>query len=85
MKFINGSVYWHGAGRISSCLNRLRHEVLGCAAAISLMIFCKVKIFPLSVVTANKYSKFYNRMKVWIVTLFDGGHVTDMVVMLLTW
>jgi len=45
MKLINESVYWHGTGRILSCLNRLVHEVLGCAPAIILMIFvCKVKI-----------------------------------------
>ena len=42
------SIYWHGIGRISSRLNRLLHEFLGCAPAIILMIlFCKAKIFPL--------------------------------------
>ena len=31
-----------------NCLNRLLHEVLGCATAVILMLFfCKVKIFPL--------------------------------------
>ena len=44
MKFINESIYWHGAGRISNCLNRFLQVVLGCAPAIILMIFfCKVK------------------------------------------
>jgi len=34
--------------KISSCLNRLLQEVLGCAPAISATVFlCKVKIFPL--------------------------------------
>jgi len=48
MKFINECIYWHGAGRILNCLNRLLQEVLGCESAIILMIcFCKVKIFPL--------------------------------------
>ena len=48
MKFVNESIYWHGTGIISDCLNRLVHEVLGCAPAIILMIFvCEVKIFPL--------------------------------------
>ena len=48
MKLINESVCWHGTGRISSCLNRLLHEVLGSAQAIILRIlFCKVRIFPL--------------------------------------
>jgi len=33
---------------IAEGLNRLVHEVLGCALAVILMIFvCKVKIFPL--------------------------------------
>ena len=31
MKLINDSMYWHGTGRISYCLNRLLHEVLSCA------------------------------------------------------
>jgi hypothetical protein len=31
-----------------SCLNRLLHEVLGCAPAVILtVLFCKVKISPL--------------------------------------
>jgi len=48
MKFINESLYWHGTCRISICLNKLLQEVLKCAPAIILMIiFCKVKIFPL--------------------------------------
>jgi hypothetical protein len=42
------SIYWHGKGQISDCLNRLLHEALGCAPAIIMMIlFCKAKIFPL--------------------------------------
>ena len=48
IKLINESIYWHETGRISNCLNRLLHEVLGCAPAIILIVFlCKVKIFPL--------------------------------------
>jgi hypothetical protein len=48
MKFVNESIYWHGTGRISNCLNKLLHGVLGCASAIILMIFFfKVKNFPL--------------------------------------
>jgi hypothetical protein len=46
MKFINDNipVYSHGTGKISNRLNRLLHEVLGCASAIILTIFfCKVK------------------------------------------
>jgi hypothetical protein len=31
MKLINESIYWHGTGGISDCLNRLLYEVLGCA------------------------------------------------------
>jgi hypothetical protein len=47
MKFSNENIYWHGIDTISNCLNRLIQDVLGCAAAIILMIFfCKVKIFP---------------------------------------
>ena len=48
VKFIIESIYWHGAGNISSRLNRLLQEVPGCASAINLTIsFCNVKIFPL--------------------------------------
>ena len=48
MEFNNESIYWHGTGKISNCLNRLLHEVLGCSPAIFLMsFFCKMKIFPL--------------------------------------
>jgi hypothetical protein len=37
---------WNGG--VSNRLNRLLHEVLGCAAGIILVIFfCKIKIFPL--------------------------------------
>jgi hypothetical protein len=44
MKFIYESTYWHGTGKIFNCLNRLLHEVLGCAQAIILMsFFFKVK------------------------------------------
>jgi len=39
---------WHGTGRISNCLNRLLHEVLGFAPATILRIFCcEVTIFQL--------------------------------------
>jgi len=35
------SMYWHGTGRVSKCLNRRLHLVLGFASAIILMIcFC---------------------------------------------
>jgi hypothetical protein len=41
-------MYQHGIGRISNCLTRLLHYVLGCASATNLKIFfCAVKIFPL--------------------------------------
>ena len=33
MKLIYDSVYWHGTGTPSNCLNRIIHEVLGCAPA----------------------------------------------------
>jgi len=47
-KFINEHIYCHGTGRISNCLQRLLHKVLGCAPAIILTIFfCKVRIFPM--------------------------------------
>jgi len=38
MKIINELIYWPGKGKTSSCLNGLLQEVLGCAAAIFLMI-----------------------------------------------
>jgi hypothetical protein len=45
---INENIYWHGTGKISSFLNRLLHEVLGCAPTIIMMIFfCNVNIFLL--------------------------------------
>jgi hypothetical protein len=48
MKLINERIYWYGSGKISNCLSRLLHEVLGCTAAIILTVFmCKMKIFPL--------------------------------------
>jgi len=48
MKHINESIYWHGTGRISNCLNSCILEVLDCAPVIILTIcFCKVKILPL--------------------------------------
>jgi hypothetical protein len=48
IKFINDGMYWHWAGRISECINRLLHEVLCCAPSVILTIlFCKMKIFPL--------------------------------------
>jgi len=48
MELINESIYCYGTGRISSCLNRLPQEVLGCELAIILTVFfCKVKLFPL--------------------------------------
>jgi hypothetical protein len=47
VKHINDSIHWHGAGRICNCLNRLLHEVLGCAPAVTVTVcFCKMKIFP---------------------------------------
>jgi len=39
MHFINESLYKHGTGKISSCVNRVLQEVLGCAPAISLDSF----------------------------------------------
>jgi len=47
MKFINGSVYWHGTGRISNNLNSLLLEDVGCTPVIMLTIlYGKVEIFP---------------------------------------
>ena len=60
MKFVNESIYWHGTGVISDCLNRLIHEVLSCAPAIMLMIFfCEVKIFPLLERLPQKIVPYY--------------------------
>ena len=68
MKFINVSVYWHGTGGISSCLNRLLQKVLCCVPAIILMIsFCKVKIFALLEDSPKDYSIFYYRKQVCII------------------
>lgn len=36
----NESMYGHGTGRISNCLYRVLHEVLGCAVAIILTVLC---------------------------------------------
>jgi len=64
MKFINESIYWHGTGRISNCLNRFLHEVLGCTPAIILMIlFCKVNIFPLLEELPHKIILLYPELK----------------------
>jgi hypothetical protein len=69
MKFINESVYWHGAGKLCNFLNRLLLEVLGCGTVKILKIFFyKGKIFPLlEELSQNKHSLFYNRMKVFKV------------------
>jgi len=69
MKYFNESMYWHRAGRMSNCLNRLLQEVLGCAPAIILVIlFCKVKIFPLLIeLPLKNYLICYNTMKVCMV------------------
>ena len=54
------------------CLNRLLHEVLGCAPAVLLTIFfCKVNIIPLLEELPQKnYSMFYARKSVhsWLLT-----------------
>jgi hypothetical protein len=44
MKFINESMIWLGTVRICNCLNRLLHEVLGCApaAVFTLEVLCAV-------------------------------------------
>jgi hypothetical protein len=48
MTFISESMYWHGKGRISNCLNRLLHGVVCCVPAIILKTsYCKVKILRL--------------------------------------
>jgi len=39
MESINEVICWHGTGRISNCLKRLLHVVLGCVPAIILTIF----------------------------------------------
>jgi hypothetical protein len=79
MKLLNESIYWHGTGRITHCLNKLLQQILVCAAAIILTIcFCKVKIFPLLEVTQKNYSLFYNRMKVCTANSFASVNVTDM-------
>jgi hypothetical protein len=80
LKFINESMNWRGTARISNCLNKLLHEVLGCAPAIILMIFfCKMKMFPLlEHLPPKKYYIFYNIMKVCKVNLFESVNVIDM-------
>jgi len=80
MKLINESIYWHGIGRISNSLNKLLHEVLGCATTvIPLIFFCKMKNLPaVGRVTPKNYSIFYNRRKVCIVNWFERVNVTDM-------
>ena len=77
MKFLNESIYWNGTGRISHCLNRLPQEVLGCAPAISLMIFfCKVKIFPLLEELPKKIILYFTTE--WKHSKFVSVDVTDM-------
>jgi uncharacterized protein YbcI len=73
-------MYLQGTGRISNCLTRLLHDVLGCTpATILTTFFCKVKIFSLyKELTPKNHSILYNRMKVCIVNLFEGVNVTDM-------
>jgi len=65
VKFIKESLYWDGTDKIFDSLIRLLHEVLGCAAAIIVMIFfCKVSIFPLlEELSLINYSIFYNITK----------------------
>jgi len=58
--FINGSIYWHGTGRISNCLNILLLDVLGFALGITVItFFCKVKIFPLFEVLPQKIIPYF--------------------------
>jgi len=80
MKFVNESIYWHWIRIISDCVNRLVHEVLGCAPAIILTIFvCEVKIFPLlEGLPPQNCSILYKRMKMYIVNSFESVNVTDM-------
>ena len=60
MKFMNESMYGHGAAMISNCLNKFIHEVLGRAPAIILNIFfCKIKIFPLLEDLPQKSIKYF--------------------------
>jgi hypothetical protein len=80
MKYINESIHWHEATRISNSLNRLLQEVLSWAPAIILMIFfCKAKIFSLLVELPPKnYLIFYSRVKVGIVNWFESLNAPDM-------
>jgi len=54
---------------ISNCLNRLTHEVLGCAPAIILIIFLlqSENIPTARRVMPKNYSRFYSRMKEYTV------------------
>ena len=57
--------------KFRNCLNRLLHEIQGCAPAIILTIFfCKVKIIVRRV-TPENYSIYYNGMEVCIVNCFE--------------
>jgi hypothetical protein len=63
MNIINESIYWHGRGGMSDCLNRLLQGVLDCAPPIILIIFfCKVKNLPtVGRVAPENYSIVHNR------------------------
>jgi hypothetical protein len=65
MNFIKESTYWHGAGKIADSLNRLLHEILGCAAAaiILTVFFCKVSPLLEELPQVNN-AMFYNRTKI---------------------
>jgi hypothetical protein len=72
-------LHWHGSGRISNCLNRLLQEVLVRAPATILMIlFCKVKIFPLLEELPPKVIPYFMKMRACTVNWFESVNVTDM-------
>jgi hypothetical protein len=60
VELINESIYWYGTGGISSCLNRLPKEVLGCELAIILTVFfCNVKLFPLLEELPQRFNLYF--------------------------
>jgi len=70
MKFINESMYCHGTGRISNCLNRLLQEVLGlCNSHNSDGFLLQNENLPTVGRITPQYSTLYNRMKVCTVIL----------------
>ena len=74
MKLINESMYWHGTGGISNCLNRLLYEGLCCAPAVIVTIFfCEVKITPLLEELPNNIIPYFITMAYPGIFFFGGG------------